>query len=630
MRDNKFLVALVEDDADQAYLVERTLTNWMSMYQTESFSTGEDFFAALHGHFDDYDAVVVDYMLPKMNGLEILKRLHELGFDKPIIFLTVLNDKDIIHEALKYGACDYVMKTEGYLNTLPVIIFKSIDRYRCQQHKEAVQGKVQKLKEFYEQILNTIPFAIVGINSKFEISYANLQSQDIFFMDPSDLIDKNILELFDPEFVSDAGLIDHIKKVKKGGQPVYLQRMKFINSKHQKKFLDIDVFEQSTDFGDNILLLINDVTRNVELEHKLVQTEKLASLGKLLTGITHELNNRMGPILSYAQLLMSRQQDKRSMKWLESIEESAQGVKTIVESLIYFSSSTTHQNKERVHINELIENTLTLVKYKLHSKNISIRQSLAKDIPEVLIDCKQISKVLLNIVTNSYEAMRTQGGELTVSSDFTGHHCRITIEDTGEGIREEIMNDIFDPFFTTKTDKKNAGLGLSIAYNLLQNHNGAIQISSQPGKGTTVKITLPYENIAQKDANQDNEPQEKNKLSNVLIIEDDEILRDVMKDILEDMYQVDTAENGDKARIHLETKNYNAILTDIRMPGMDGPTLYHWVKQNHPGMEKRMIFTTGDTYDPDTNRFLDSIENNFISKPFNINDLRNLIKKVIP
>lgn len=629
MLDNKFLIALIEDDLDQTFLVKRALTEWMSLYEIESFTTGQDFFAGLNERFYQYDAIIVDYMLPKLSGLDILKRLRELGFDRPVVFLTVSDDKNIIHEALQYGAYDYVLKKEGYLTTLPVILFKSIDRYRCQRHHEEVQEQVHKLKEYFENILNTVPFAILGINCELEISYANCECQKMFFMDPSEIIGKTIFDLFDPQFVAEIDLIDHIKKVKDALVPISLHRVKYINSKHERKFLDLELFRTITELGEDALLLISDVTASVELEQKLVQTEKLASLGKLLTGITHELNNRMGPILAYSQLLMACQQDMRSIKWLKSIEESAQSVKAIVESLLYFSTATTHQNREKVNLNELIENTLTLVKYKFQSKNIKIIQEFDDKLPVIQVDRKQISRVFLNILNNSYEAMSAEGGELRISSSFTDKACQIEIEDTGSGIPEEIMNDIFDPFFTTKSDKQNLGLGLSIAYNLLQNHNGAIHISSREGSGTRVTLTLPHEEVFTAESVRPFEIKSTEKLSRVLIIEDDENLRNAMKDILEDGYEVDIAENGDGAVTRIVNNEYNAILADIRMPGMDGPALYHWVKEHFPGLERRMVFTTGDTYDPDTNKFLDSIENSCLSKPFNINDLKNLIKKVI-
>jgi PAS domain S-box-containing protein len=628
--ENKFLIALIDDDVDQTFLAKKALTDFMSLYEVDVFYTGKDFFDRIKGNPNIYDALVVDYMLPQLNGLEILHTLHGLQCEVPIIFLTVSDDKDTIHEALNYGAYDYLLKIEGYLSTLPVILLKSIDKYQRQKHREEVQKKVQTLKEYFENILNTIPYAVIGINQMMEISYANSECQNFFFVDPSELIGQKIMELFDPEFLSDISLIDHIKKVSENSEHISFSKISYINRKNQKKHLDIDLLKTSSDYGDHVLLLINDITRNVELEQKLIQTEKLASLGKLLTGITHELNNRLGPVLAYTQLLMTKTTDQRSLNWMKNIEDSAQSMKSIIESLLYFSPGTTRQHKESICINDLINNTLTLLNYKFQSKNIKITKKLSTAITPLFIDQKQISKVLLNILNNSYEAMELTGGELYISSKASDNMCIVSIVDTGNGIPEDIQSEIFDPFFTTKSNKDNVGLGLSIAYTLLESHNGSIKINTKANKGTEVTISIPFSDSASAAKRENNLlPASEQSASQVLIIEDDETLRDVMKDILEETYSVDIAENGLQAKTRISQKNYNAILADIRMPGMDGPSLFYWIRDNFPGLEKKMVFTTGDTYDPETNKFLDSIDNDYLAKPFNINDLRNIIKQVI-
>lgn len=624
----KFKIALVEDDENHIFLIKTTLCEFKSVFEVDSFISGADLFDNLNRNNVRYDAIIVDYTLPKMSGLDILKKLNDQGYDVPIVFVTNREDEEIVHEALQYGAYDYVLKKDGFLTILPIILLKSIDKYHSQKQKAEFLQNLQNLKEYFENIINTLPYTVIGLNSDLEISYVSTECQSLFYMDPSDIIGSKIIDFFDPHFLEDTKLISHIKQIMEKGNPVNLSRIKFIDSKRDKKVLNIQIFKMSSEVESNIIMVINDITRHVELELKLIQNEKLASFGKLLTGITHELNNRISPILAYAQLLIAREMNPKSLKWLTCIEESAQSVKSIVDSLLYFSSSSPQQNKEKVDINQMMENTISLLKYKFQSKNIKIVKEFKTNIPELNVDKKQISKVFLNLLTNSYEAMEHRGGELIISTDCEDAHCRIMIKDTGIGIPDDILNDIFDPFFTTKSEKNNVGLGLSIVYNLLQNHKGTIQISSHEQKGTTVTITLPVEKDQSKTFISD--IGETSKGSRILIIDDDEYLRDVMKDILEEFYEVDIAESGDQAITKITSSNeYNVILTDIRMPGIDGPTLYSWVKNHYPGLEKRMIFTTGDTYDPETNKFLDSIGNIYISKPFYVDDLRKVVKKML-
>ena len=627
MSDQKFRISLIEDDESHSFLIKKALMEFKSLFEVDSFFSGQELFDKVAGDPTlEYDAYIIDYSLPKMNGIEVLKKLNIEGDTHPSIFVTNREDEKVIHEALESGAYDYVLKKEGFLSVLPLVLLKAIDQYRLNKHRAEYIKNIKDLKEYFENVINTIPSAIIGLNSRKEVSYANLECQHLFFIEPSSLIGKQLSDIFTPDFIHENNIDSLIDSLIYQDGPLVLQQVRFTNNRNEKKILDIQVFRITTELKVDILMIIRDITRNIELEQKLFQTEKLAAFGKLLTGITHELNNRISPVLAYSQLLIAQEKNPRNQKWLKNIEDSARSVKSIVESLLYFSGTST-QHIEPVDITDLIENTLSLFLYKLKSKNIDIIRDYKENIPHVMIDKNQISKVFLNIVTNSYEAMEEQGGVLSCSVDYTSSTCEITIKDTGKGIPEEFLNDIFDPFFTTKTEKNNVGLGLSTAYNILQKHKGAIQISSHPGEGTKVTVILPLkESLLLETEGKKREPERQLR---VLIIDDDPVLRDVMNDILSEICDIDIASDGSEAIKKITNNQYNAILTDIRMPGIDGPTLYRWIRDNHPGLENRVVFTTGDTYDPDTTQFLDSVKNPYVSKPFYIDDLKKVIQSVL-
>ncbi|MDX9703502.1 MAG: response regulator [Candidatus Auribacterota bacterium] len=627
MSDQKFRISLIEDDENHTFLIKKALLEFKSVFEVDSFFSGQELFDQLTcKDAKNYDAYIIDYSLPKMNGLEVLKKLNSGGDEHPSIFVTNREDERVIHEALESGAYDYVLKKEGFLSVLPLVLLKAIDQYRLNKHRAEYVKNIKNLKEYFESVINTIPSAIIGLNTRKEVSYANLECQHLFFVEPSNLIGKQLSDIFPPDFIHENNLDELIDSLFYQHKPTILQQVRFTNNRNEKKILDIQIYQISTELKVDILIIIRDITRNIELEQKLFQTEKLAAFGKLLTGITHELNNRISPVLAYAQLLIAQEKNPRNQKWLKSIEDSARGVKSIVESLLYFSGSST-QHFEQVDIIALLENTLSLFLYKFKSKNIEIIRDYKENIPSLMLDKKQISKVFLNIITNSYEAMEERGGTLSFIVDYSNSACEVIIKDSGCGIPEQYLNEIFDPFFTTKTEKNNVGLGLSTSYNILQKHNGSIHISSEPGNGTVVILTFPlkepvffdtgFEDISQK------------KQSRVLIIDDDPVLRDVMNDILSDMCEIDIASDGSEAMTKISSNEYNAILTDIRMPGIDGPTLYRWIRDNYPGLENRVVFTTGDTYDPDTTKFLDSVKNPYVSKPFYIDDLKKIIQSVL-
>ncbi len=627
MSDQKFRISLIEDDENHSFLIKKALMEFKSLFEVDSFFSGQELFdKVVSDPCLEYDAYIIDYSLPKMNGIEVLKKLNSEGDSHPSIFVTNREDEKVIHEALESGAYDYVLKKEGFLSVLPLVLLKAIDQYRLNKHRAEYIKNIKDLKEYFENVINTIPSAIIGLNSLKEVSYANLECQHLFFIEPSSLIGKQLSDIFSPDFIHENNIDALIDSLLYQDGPLVLQQVRFTNNRNEKKILDIQVFRITTELKVDILMIIRDITRNIELEQKLFQTEKLAAFGKLLTGITHELNNRISPVLAYSQLLIAQEKNPRNQKWLKNIEDSARSVKSIVESLLYFSGSST-QHIEPVDVTDLLENTLSLFLYKLKSKNIDIIRDYKENIPHVMIDKRQISKVFLNILTNSYEAMEEQGGVLSCSVSYTNSTCEIAIKDTGTGIPEEFLNDIFDPFFTTKTEKNNVGLGLSTAYNILQKHKGAIQISSLAGEGTLVTVTLPLkeplfvetEEIGRKPDRQ----------LRVLIIDDDPVLRDVMNDILSEICDIDIASDGSEAIKKISNNQYNAILTDIRMPGIDGPTLYRWIRENYPGLENRVVFTTGDTYDPDTTQFLDSVKNPYVSKPFYIDDLKKVVQSVL-
>ncbi len=630
MVEDKIKISLVEDNEEHVFFIKKALSEFKSIFDIESFSSGHDLFNHLDKDEDTlgYDAMIVDYTLPKMNGIQVLKKLHSRGYNIPTIFVTNREDERLAHDALSLGADDYLLKKEGYLSILPLVLLKAVEKYRYQKQRTKFLESIKKLKEYFEKVINTIPFTVIGLNYKREVSYANSECKKLFFMDPCEIIGNNIIDLFEPSFLQETRLVDHIDKLLDNNQPITLRKVDFLNSRREKKILEIQLFRISTETGQEILLFINDITRNIELEQKLFQAEKLSSFGNLLTGLTHELNNRVSPILAYSQLLISTTNNDKDLERLRNIEQSAESIKSLVESLLYFSPDKGQQNLENISLKELSDNVLSLLRYKFNTKNISISSHFKENTPDINGDKKQLSRVLLNILNNSYEAMEQNGGNLSISSGFDNRTCQIIIEDTGTGISTDNLPKILDPFFTTKTDKNNVGLGLSIAYNLLQNHQGSIDISSEERSGTTVTITLPitldtpvYDVPIKKDT--------QHKTATILIIDDDEILRDVMKDILEELYHVETAVNGNQAIDKITLKDYSVILTDLRMPGIDGQKLYKWIKENRPGLETKVVFTTGDTYDPEINSFIKSTGNNIITKPFYIDDLKNVIESVL-
>jgi two-component system NtrC family sensor kinase len=231
-----------------------------------------------------------------------------------------------------------------------------------------------------------------------------------------------------------------------------------------------------------------------KIQAQLMQSEKLASLGRLASGVAHEINSPLTGILTFSHLLMRKLKDNPELqKELELIVRETTRVSTIVRGLLDFARESRPQ-KRPCNINELILHTLSLVERQSVFQNIRIAKNLDPQVPIILLDANQIQQVFMNILLNAADAMAA-GGSLTISSSHVpgDSFVQVKFSDTGCGISEENLNRIFDPFFTTKAEKKGTGLGLAVSYGIIDRHRGRIEVQSEIDRGTTFTIQLPLE-----------------------------------------------------------------------------------------------------------------------------------------
>jgi two-component system NtrC family sensor kinase len=232
--------------------------------------------------------------------------------------------------------------------------------------------------------------------------------------------------------------------------------------------------------------------KNIQV--KLMQSEKLASLGRLASGVAHEINSPLTGILTFSHLLMRKLKNNPELqRELELIVRETTRVSTIVRGLLDFARESKPQ-KRPCNINELILHTLSLVEHQSVFHDIRIVKNLDPQVPMVLLDANQIQQVFMNILLNAADAMPA-GGTLTITSHLAPEDSFVQLRftDTGTGIPEKNLNRIFDPFFTTKADKKGTGLGLAVSYGIIDRHRGQIEVQSEEGKGTTFTIKLPIQ-----------------------------------------------------------------------------------------------------------------------------------------
>ncbi|MBI3076594.1 MAG: response regulator [Deltaproteobacteria bacterium] len=263
---------------------------------------------------------------------------------------------------------------------------------------------------------------------------------------------------------------------------------------------------------------------------------------------------------------------------------------------------------------------LELKAYDLRMSNIEVVTAFGSDVPSTMVDGPQLQQVFLNLVNNGHQAIVASGrpGTLTIQTEADGEVIRIRIRDTGPGIAPEHLERIFDPFFTTKPAGQGTGLGLSISYGIVKGHEGQIYAESEPGQGATFVVELPIldEQTLMPVAEPKGGPQAPS-LRRLLVIDDEANINSLLTDMLEaEGYQVDSALQSELALRKLSEQDYDLILCDMRMPGMDARELYHRVAGVKPHLLPRFIFTTGDLLSAETRAFLRETGGAALAKPF--------------
>jgi len=407
--------------------------------------------------------------------------------------------------------------------------------------------------------------------------------------------------------------------------------------------------------------IIKDITDKKINEEKLRQAQKMETIGILAGGLAHDFNNLLGGIIGPASLIRfvlgdagqekSDNDCEKINNYLSMIEESGNKAAEIVRQLMTISReqkiNTSEVNLATAvsHVYDICSNTF--------DKSVSINVSTNVDKPVIQADKTQIEQVILNLCVNSYHAMTTMrpngqlwGGQLSinissVSADnfFRKTHPEaesrdyymLAISDTGIGIARENISSIFTPFFTTKKETEGTGLGLTMTYNIVKQHKGFIDVYSEPEAGTTFKVYLPVSTQEEKaDSNAENTAAPETGKGLILVIDDEEIIRDVAKEILVHCgYEVITAGNSREGveKYRAGSSQISAVLLDMAMPEMSGRETYLMLREINPYV--RVVLASGNRNDKRVNETLSLGVRSFLEKPYTMGRLSGAISEVI-
>jgi CheY-like chemotaxis protein len=265
--------------------------------------------------------------------------------------------------------------------------------------------------------------------------------------------------------------------------------------------------------------------------------------------------------------------------------------------------------------------------------DVTLNLDLARDLPLFSADPHQLHQVVVNLVTNAHQAMRETAGprRLTFTTRFDSATARVRLEitDTGPGISPDILARLFEPFFTTKPLGQGTGLGLSLCKGIVEEHGGTIRVDSEPGHGATFQVELPM-TVPRVSATPTPSVPSQLRARRILVVDDEPTITNVLADMLGlDGHVVDTASTGREALDRLRERSYDLILSDLRMPDLDGPGLYRQAERERPGMGRRFVFLTGDVLNATVRQFLEETGVPSLSKPFTLADIRRAIQQAL-
>jgi two-component system NtrC family sensor kinase len=366
-------------------------------------------------------------------------------------------------------------------------------------------------------------------------------------------------------------------------------------------------------------------------QEQLLQSEKMAAVGQLISGVAHELNNPLTAILGYSQLLKSEElMNARGADYLEKLYKQAQRTHHIVQNLLSFARQHKPE-RTPVELNQILEDTLTLREYDMNLNNIRIHRQFSDDLPPIGGDFHQLQQVFLNILNNAVDAIGEKGGkgEIWVRTDVVENRVRTEITDSGPGVQNP--HRVFDPFYTTKPVGKGTGLGLSICYGIVKEHGGEIQARNSPPRGATFTILLPMLSV--------DRPVEQNSPSRVrqrvaakvLLVDDEETVLQLEHEVLRARgVTLKLARSGKEAVDFLRRESVDAVVTDMKMTGeISAIAMYQWIEQNRPELSGRVVFTASNGCEEEASAPLQKSGCLVVSKPFAIEQLWEAVQKVL-
>lgn len=578
---------------------------------------------------------VVDFIHPDYRDI-VKERIHKLRDDKEIV--PVIEEKylrfDGTYVDVEVTATPFAYKGK---TGAQVIVRDITERKKAENLLRESEEKYRSIFEESEDVIyistpegkfldiNPAGVRLFGYSSKEEVLNLDID-RDIYFSQSDRLKFKKMVE--EKGYAKD---FETVVKVKGGDVAIAL-----ITAKAHKDEKGKTLFYRG---------IVRDITDKKRMEAQLFYAQKMEAIGQLAGGVAHDFNNIITAVVGYATLIkMKIKKDDELNTFVDPILSSSERAKKLTQSLLAFGRKQPI-NLNPVDLNSIIRDIEKLL-LKLIREDIIFKFELTEKDTAIFSDHVQIEQILMNLATNASDAM-PDGGEIILETDvvwldkefISAHACGapgmyvlMSFTDTGTGMDEATKSKIFEPFFTTKDIGKGTGLGLAMVYGIVKQHNGYINVYSEPGKGTIFRIYIP--SLIKHETAEKEQLKQKGSLrqgtETILLAEDDESVRKIIESVLKEFgYKVLTAEDGEEAiKKFSENKDkIKLLLLDLIMPGIDGKEVYERAKKIKPGI--KAIFTSGYTMNVIKRKGILDEGFNFISKPILPLELIKLVSKVL-
>ncbi|SJM29791.1 putative Histidine kinase [Mesorhizobium delmotii] len=383
-----------------------------------------------------------------------------------------------------------------------------------------------------------------------------------------------------------------------------------------------------------------DLTDRIEMQQQLErqretlhQNEKMSALGGLLAGVAHELNNPLSVVLGLSSLLKETATDAKVVERADKMSKAAERCARIVKTFLAMARQQPTRTSN-VAIDDIISEAVEVASYSIRSSDIGLSVHLEPGLPPIWADPDQLGQVLINLLVNAEQALHGWEGRRTITVSTRLHpktgNIVVSVADTGPGIPKEILPRIFEPFFTTKEIGSGTGIGLSFCHRIVQSHGGTIEVESPEGGGSTFILSLPASDRIEERAETAEDELPNSTGIACLVVDDEEEVGELVAEVLRrDGFKVTIARSGEEALLHLQNRTFALILSDLKMPNMDGRGLFNQIAKLHPAELDRLAFLTGDTISPDAQMFLRAAKRPYLEKPIKPNELRSFVSNLV-